>query len=262
MKLPNIRKLFEPDLGYIIADTDLDRADLQVVVWEADDTDLKRQLRLGVDLHIMNGIQIEGKEPPPEEELIETHPEYPEHKHRYARARVFAKAFVHGTNYGGKGRTMARVAGITVKEAEALQRRWFSIHPGIEIWHRRVEASLASTRSVRNAFGFRRLFFDRIDAIFPQALAWVPQSTVANVTNQGIINLYNNLPEVEVLLQVHDSIVWQIREARFQPLLPSIKKNLEITIPYPDPLIIPVGLKASKVSWGDCRECSWTGEYK
>jgi DNA polymerase-1 len=262
LQLPNIRKLFLADFGYIIADTDLDRADLQVVVWEADDADLKRQLRLGVDLHIMNGIQIEGKEPPPEDELIETHSNYPEHKKRFAKARVFAKAFIHGTNYGGKARTMARTAGIQVKEAERLQKRWFSIHPGIEAWHRRVEESLLRTRSVTNAFGFRRLFFERVDAIFPQALAWVPQSTVANVTNQGIINLYENLPQVQVLLQVHDSIVWQVRATQFKSLLPEIKKNLEILIPYPDPLLIPVGLKASPSSWGECRECSWTGEWK
>ena len=262
LRLPNIRKLFIPDPGYMIADTDLDRADLQVVVWEANDEDLKRRLKLGVDLHIANGIELIGKEPPPEEELIETHPEYPEHKKRFAQPRVFAKAFIHGTNYGGKARTMGRTAGITTAEADRFQKRWFSIHPGIKDWHNRVEDSLLHTRSVQNAFGFRRLFFDRVETVLPQALAWIPQSTVAKVTNQGIINLYNNLPEVDVLLQVHDSTVWQALEFRFRPLLPEIKKNLEITIPYPDPLIIPVGVKASTISWGDCRSYSWDGRLK
>ena len=37
--------MFVPDEGYLIADADLDRADLQVVVWEADDQDLKAKLR-------------------------------------------------------------------------------------------------------------------------------------------------------------------------------------------------------------------------
>jgi hypothetical protein len=262
LSLPNIRTLFLPDPGYIICDTDLDRADLQVVVWEAEDDDLKRQLALGVDLHILNGILLEGKEPPPEDELIETHPNYPEHKARYKQARVFAKAFVHGTNYGGKERTMARAAGCTTAEAAKLQARWFAVHPGIKAWHRRVEDSLARTRTVRNAFGFRRYFFDRIESVFPQALAWIPQSTVANVTNQGIINVHRNLPAVEILLQVHDSLVWQIRKAFFFRDLPKVKECLEIQVPYPDPLVIPVGLKASEKSWGECEEYSWEGKPK
>jgi len=37
LQLPNIRKIFTPDQDYTFFDMDLDRADLQVVVWEADD---------------------------------------------------------------------------------------------------------------------------------------------------------------------------------------------------------------------------------
>ena len=257
MKLPNVRELFIPDPGYLIGDVDLDRADLQVVVWEANDADLKRQLKLGVDLHIVNGMQLEGREPPPEEELIEAHPEYPEHKRRYARPREFAKAFIHGTNYGGKERTMARTAGITVHRAQQLQRRWFTLHPGIKEWHDRTEESLRTTRSVRNAFGFRRMYFDRIDSILPEALAWVPQSTVAIVTNKGLVNLDANLPQVELLLQVHDSLVFQY-EKRFDPTIRlKIRDNLLIEVPYEDPLIIPVGLKLSDKSWGHCKAANW-----
>ena len=205
----------------------------------------------------MNGMLLEGKEPPPEEELIETHPEYPEHKKRFAAPRQFAKSFVHGTNYGGKARTMARAANTTVARAEALQSRWFAIHPGIKDWHTRVEEGLYRNRSVRNAFGFRRVYFDRIDSVLPQALAWVPQSTVAIIINKGLVNLDTNVPEVELLLQVHDSLVFQF-EKRFDPAIrPKIRDNLLITVPYPDPLIIPVGLKLSDKSWGHCKEAKW-----
>lgn len=257
MKLPNIRTLFIPDPGYVICDCDLDRADLQVVVWEARDDDLKRQLRLGVDLHIMNGMEIRGHEPPPEDELIEGHPEYPEHKRRYVQARVFAKAFIHGTNYGGKARTMGIAAGITTHEAEALQRRWFSIHPGIKEWHHRTEQSLLTTRSVKNAFGFRRFYFDRIENILPEALAWVPQSTVAIVINKGLLNIHRNLPQVENLLQVHDSLVFQYLKSLDPEIRPKIRDELLIEIPYEDPLIIPVGMTMSEDSWGAVQSVDW-----
>ena len=255
--LPNIRRLYCPDPGHVICDTDLDRADLQVVVWESDDTDLKRRLRDGVDIHITNGLDIMNIPSPPEDELIISHPNYPEHLARFKKQRTFAKAFCHGTNYGGKPPTMAKVAGITIREAEAAQDRWFSAHPGIKNWHTRIEDSLISSRSVRNRFGFRRFYFDRIDSILPEALAWIPQSTVAIVTNLAWQRL-DALPWVDVLLQVHDSLVWQLpHQLVLQKKLPEVRDLFAVEIPYDDPLIIPVGLKTSSKSWGDCKETDW-----
>ena len=257
MKMPSVREMFVPDPGYYIADVDLDRADLQVVVWEADDADLKRQLHLGVDIHIINGCGLGGKEPPPEDELIESHPEFPEHLRRYSYWRQFAKNFVHGTNYGGKERTMAKVCGITVAHAEALQRRWFELHPGILKWHERVEADITSTRTVRNAFGFHRIYFDRIESVFTEALAWIPQSTVAIVINKGLLNLCNNLPQVQPLIQVHDSVVMQWPQSLDPGIRAKVREQMLIPVPYDDPLTIPVGLKLSAESWGKCKGAKW-----
>src|SRR6185437_5925094 len=61
---PNIRSMFIPDPGYIWFDGDLDRADLQVVAWEADDEMLKSALRMGADIHLMNAFVLQGKDPP------------------------------------------------------------------------------------------------------------------------------------------------------------------------------------------------------
>jgi len=230
--LPNVRKMFIPDPGYIIADCDLDRADLQVVVWEADDAEMKQMLRENVDVHTENAKII-------------------------GFSRDMAKRFIHGTNYGGSSRTMSRSCGITMHQADIAQRRWFAAHPGIVEWHRRTEHELMTRREVRNKFGYRRFYFGRIEGLLPEALAWVPQSTVAVVTNLGIINLYTNLPRIHVLMQVHDSLVLQIPKNLYPSILPTIRENLLITIPYPDPLIIPVGIKVSEKSWGDCVEVEW-----
>lgn len=257
IKMPNVRKNFIPDRGKTIFDIDLDRADLQVVVWEADDADLKRQLHLGVDLHIMNGILLAGKNPPPEEELIEDHPNYHEHKSRFKTERQLAKNFVHGTNYGGKERTMAAVCGISVSHCANLQARWFGIHPGIKRWHSRIERELQTRRFVTNQFGYRRYYFDRVDAILPEALAWIPQSTIANVTARMQHAVERGGFGVELLIQVHDSLVGQYLTANSATILPKLHDACIIKIPYSDPLIIPVGLKTSTVSWGDCEGTPW-----
>lgn len=226
---PDVRKMFVPDDDCFIMDWDLDRADLQVVVWEAGDEGLKQALRENVDLHTENAKVL----------LCQ---------------RNVAKTWVHGTNYGGSARTMASNCGITVHQSDTMRKRWFAAHPGIFEWHRRVEQSLASYRSVWNAFGYRRMYFDRIEGILPEALAWIPQSTVAIVINTGLVRVFHELPEVQLLLQVHDSLVMQSHRNNIPSVFPKIRKCLEVTVPYPDPLIIPVSAKGSYVSWGDCEK--------
>lgn len=251
-KLPNIRSMFIPDPGYIFFDMDLDRADLQVVVWEADDAMLKEALRLGTDIHLLNVFALDGKDPPPLEELVETHPRYDFHKGPRKLQREFAKVFCHASNYVGSARTVASHTGRTVHEVDRAQRLWFGAHPGIKRWHERVLEQITSRRYVENRFGYRWYIFDRIDSVLPEAVAWIPQSTVGNVINRAWKNIYDQLPNVEVLLQVHDSLGGQIPTHLLASQGPKMQELSRITIPYEDPLIIPVGLTTSPVSWGDC----------
>lgn len=252
LNLPNVRKLFIPDAGYTFFDMDLDRADLQVVVWEANDSELKAALHLGVDMHLLNAYTLAGKELPPLEELVESHNKYPDHRIPFKKERQLAKAFIHGTNYGGGPRTMAVAAGVTVHQADKFQQLYFGKYPGLKAWHERTLDQLTKYRFVQNAFGYRRYYFDRTDGLLPEALAWIPQSTVANVIDRAWVNIANNLPEVAILLQVHDSLAGQFRTTHKSTLLPLIKSYAQITVPYEDPLIIPVGIKTSEKSWGDC----------
>jgi DNA polymerase-1 len=247
---PNIRSMFVPDPGCTFWDGDLDRADLQVVAWEADDQMLKAALRLGVDIHLLNCYSLTGREEPSLEELCETHPRYQEHRGPRAELREFSKTFCHGTNYGGGSRTMAAHVGRTVHEVERSQRLWFGAHPGIKRWHERIELQVRNHHFVENRFGYRWYIFDRIEGILPEAIAWIPQSTVSIVINKIWANIYSALPEVDVLLQVHDSLCGQYPIGR-DDLIGKIVEQSKITIPYEDPLVIPFSVKTSNTSWGD-----------
>ena len=249
--LPNIRRLFIPDPGYTMFDSDLDRADLQVVVWESGEAELKSALRLGVDMHLLNAFTLAGKEPPLEE-LVETHPRYDSHRSSHKRERQLAKSFIHGTNYGGGPRTMAVAAGITVAQADRFQRIYFGKYPGIKRWHDRTLDQLNRLRYVENRFGYRRYYFDRVDGLLPEALAWVPQSTVAIYINKVWESLHRNAPHIQILLQVHDSLVGQFPTHRKTESIETIKSlGREIVIPYEEPLVIPLGVKTSESSWGE-----------
>lgn len=242
LKIPNLRRMFIPDPGMTIFDSDLQQADAQVVAWEADDDELKQIFRDPArDLHDENCRTIFNHAP----------------TGRYAPLRAKAKAGVHLTNYGGNARTLSKTLGITVHEADKFQATWFSAHPNIKDWHDEIERQLQTRRYVENKFGYRRFYFDRIERLLPEALAWIPQSTVGLVINHGWLNIDTNLPEVQILLQVHDSIVGQY-PTHFDPQIrPALREQLLVEVPYDDPLIIGVDIATSTKSWGDVTKGEW-----
>lgn len=158
--LPPIRQLLQPDPGSVLVEGDLERADAQFVAWYADEPELKQLFQSGHDIYVEEARWVYS-----DPTLAANSPE---------RQRL--KAACHLSNYGGKARTLAQTLGTTVLRAEQFQRRWFDRFPGILHWHTKVQQQLQLTRQVKNIWGFRRFYFDRIDGqILPQALAWLGQ---------------------------------------------------------------------------------------
>jgi DNA polymerase-1 len=245
--LPNVRKLFQPDPGYVIFDADLAGADAQVVAWEANDEELKQAFREGLDVHSHNAATMLG------DKFTRLSLDDPLRD----KLRKQNKGAVHATNYGAHPRTLAINFGWLVSEAEDFQRRWFGAHPGIKDWQERTDTSVSTTGTIRNKFGYHITFYDRPRNLLPKALAWVPQSTVALVCFKGALQIEKHLGDkVEFLLQVHDSLVFQIKWENIG-ILPKIKELLAVPVPYDDPLTIPWGLARSETSWGDVVDVEW-----
>lgn len=239
--LPNVRKVFIPDTDYILYEGDLKGADAQVVAWEAEDEDLKAAFRAGLDVHDKNAEDMWGSG------FMKLTGHLRKHK------RQECKHTVHGCNYGCTPRTTAIQRGWLVIEAERFHNRWFSMHPGIKKnFHGKVESWLQQNNTIWNAFGFRRIFFDRPSENFTEALAWIPQSTVALNSYMGFFQIQDRWGEdvIQELLQNHDSMAWQVH-VNLAPPVSELKKTLKVKTPYPDPLYIPWDLKWSRKSWGE-----------
>jgi DNA polymerase len=250
---PNLRKMFIPDEGYVIADHDLEQADARIVAWEADCPSLKEIFNDPTrDLHNENAEIIYG--------------------HTGGDYRKGAKAGVHATNYVATARVLATTLGITVHEAERFITRYFGERPEVKKWHERILIELQTKRYVENIFGYRRFYFDRIEDLLKEAVAWIPQSTVALAVNIGIKRVERELPWAQFLLQVHDSAVHQFpidsvwaretepqntagEEQAFytQHAFEQIRKKMEVSLPYDDPMTIPVSGGWSLKSWGHCK---------
>jgi len=242
---PNLRKMFVPDPGYAIADHDGEQADARVVAWESDCPSLKEIFNdASRDLHGENCEIIFGKC------LGKGDPN-----------RQRAKQGVHAANYAAAATVIAAALGITVHEAERFLTRYFGERPEVAEWHERVGVQLQSHRYVENVFGYRRFYFGRIEGLLKEALAWIPQSTVAIAINLGIKAVERDLPWAEFLLQVHDSAVHQFpirnTSAPFKDIemdFELIRKKMEIVLPYEDnPMTIPISGSWSLKSWGDCK---------
>lgn len=244
--LPNIRKLFIPDKGKTIFEADLSGADGQVVAWEADDKELKQWLRDGVDMHVKHCAEVGG-----EKQILTLD----KTSYAYHKLRQSYKHATHGVHYVASAKAISSHPSIqwSMDKATRYRTNYLLRRPGIKEWHDRTSKELQLKRTATNRFGYRIIYFDRIDGLLPQAVAWVPQSTVALVCFKGAKRMRKELAWAEILLQVHDSLVFQVPNHRAEQT-ETIKRTLEIVVPYPEPLIIPWGLKASTKSWGDCEK--------
>lgn len=238
LELPNVRTLFTPDPGYTFFDIDLNSADLRIVVWESDEPEMKAMLAQGLDPYteiakeFYHDTTITKKDP---------------------RRQKF-KAFAHGTNYLGTAKGLAERLGLSIHEAERTQAWYFQRFPRIKRWQDDLKDQVVKRRMVQNVFGYRCYFFDRIEGtVFNQAAAWIPQSTVGCLINRAYVAIDRELADVEVLLQVHDSLAGQYPTASAVDWKSQIIDLAQIPLPYDDPLTIPVGVKTSAESWGDCK---------
>lgn len=235
MHLPVLRRLIIPDPGMTLLDLDLSAADAQVVAWASGDELLKQQLRAGEDLYMetKSGLWSECIHIP----------------------RGRRKNCVHSADYGASYKTIGDKYIGDRNVARRWLNKWFNLHPRVRAWQRATEFALQSNRTVTNAWGFRRVYTDRLDYLLPQALAWIGQSTVAITINKILLRVdhaheHEDLP-IELLLQDHDNLVMQCPTDRLSEALPRLLTLARVPIPFSDPLVISASLKASQRSWAD-----------
>lgn len=238
MPMPNIRTMFVPDDGKIMWDLDLDSADLRIVTWESDCKGMKDLFTRGEKPYL-----VVAREYHHDPTISKKHPAY----------QTFKK-LCHGTNYLGKANEIAGQCGLSVREVERIQKWYFGMFPEIEAWQKRIIRKADTTATMSNAFGYKRKWYDRVAGnVYNEMIAWIPQSTVAIIINKAYVAIDANLPEVEVLLQVHDSLTGTAPLDNWEKHKADILAQAQIVVPYEDPLIVPPGLKWSEKSWGDCK---------
>jgi DNA polymerase I-like protein with 3'-5' exonuclease and polymerase domains len=122
--------------------------------------------------------------------------------------RFYSKKLGHGSNYVGKPPTLAKHSKLPIAACEAFQEAYFFGFPGFPLWHEWVHEQLMTTQSLTTIWGRTRHFFGRPDddSTLREAVAYSPQSSTADRMNLALWRIWRYMPEVKILMQVHDAI--------------------------------------------------------
>jgi len=178
--------------------------------------------------------------------------------------RDLAKKLGHGTNYFGTPRTMARHTKVDRGTIEAFQRNYFAAFPAIgsfertrddlDNWHNRVRRQLREDSYLTTLLGRRRYFFGRWndDETLRAAIAYAPQSMTADEIDQGMLRLFRAQRGIQLLVQVHDSVLIQYPEEREAEIVPWALNEMRIHIPLEEgrDFVVPTEAKVGW-NWGD-----------
>ncbi|MCK4308178.1 hypothetical protein KAW50_08145 [candidate division WOR-3 bacterium] len=183
--------------------------------------------------------------------------------------RFWGKKGNHAVNYDYGYKSFALEYEITESEAKYIMEKIHIAYPQIrQGYHPLIQFMLKKDRTIINLFGRKRIFMGPIIsnppsvplaacvATYRKGYAHLPQSTTADKINeQGIEYIYynqNDFRSIELLTQVHDSVVFQIPLSipwkQHAEMLLKIKKSLETPMYWRDiKITVPADL-----SIGNC----------
>jgi len=116
-----------------------------------------------------------------------------------------------------------------------FQRNYLKTFSGIPAWHSWVRSKVLKDGWITTFMGRQRHFMGRRweAETIRAAIAYEPQSSIADYLNKGLLSVWSASVSlgVELLLQVHDAIVFQYPEERENEIIPAVRKLIEIEVP-------------------------------
>lgn len=181
--------------------------------------------------------------------------------------RDMAKRGGHGTNYYGTPRTMATHLKVQTVLIETFQRGYFAAFPGIVDWHLTTIAKLQRDGVLVTPLNRERRFWGRSGdpATHREAIAFVPQSTVADVMNEGLYAcqrwLLRHVPQVHdvparlgnsvaftrggLLAQIHDAGLFLLPESEWQDIAKELLREILYPVDFGDLGVMTIPADAS-----------------
>lgn len=243
-----IRKSFISEKGWKLVTFDYSQIELRVAAFLSGDKKLIEIFKEGRDVHNAVASEVFGVEP--------------ENVTKEMRAR--AKVINFGVMYGMGVTALQKNIGTDRKEAQEFLDGYFNKFSGLAEYLENVKRETAQKGFTETFFGRRRYFPD-IHSKLPfmkaqaerMAINAPIQGTGADITKIAMLQVDKFLKQkglegdVRLLLQVHDELVYEIKENIVESVAPEIKKIMQNVI---DPKKTKGVTLSANASFGD----NWT----
>lgn len=222
------KDIIEATPGFEFLEVDKAQIELRILAYLVDDEAWIRAFELNEDVHLYTTADLFSIKP---HEVVKWQ-------------RDFAKTFTYGAIlYGGTAKTVRRQALSRalrerdkstpiplLADIEKCQQAFFKKHPGIQRFQQKIANTIRSTGQLRSSSPTRRLriFLRTGEAAVRAGYNHPIQEFAAYVIGNEMIQLNNILLEPEGMdLQVHDSLLLELREETFEERATMVKKVME-----------------------------------
>ncbi len=209
--LPNVRNFYTASDGHVLIQADYSQAELRVAAVLSGDKNLQDIYYNGLDLHTEVATEFYGAD------FNKEH-------------RVRAKTTNFGILYGQEEFSLSQQLHITVEEARRLINAWWHRFPEVRVWVREQHKRILKDGYLTTATGRRRRFHLITDEnkhhTLKEGVNCLIQSPASDLCLYSLIRL-SEVPFLNILLTVHDSILFETKPAYREESVSLIKKTME-----------------------------------
>ena len=232
-----VREAFVAPAGRVIASADYSQIELRIMAHLSGDHSLLHAFHAGLDVHRATAAEVFGVEV---DQVT-------------SEQRRYAKVINFGLIYGMSSFGLAKNLGIETKAAAAYIDRYFQRYPGVKQYMDETKASAKSMGYVETVFG-RRLYLPEINspngprrAGAERAAINAPmQGTAADLIKMAMVAVQKELdahkPDIKMVLQVHDELVFELPEGEVDWLKSHIPRLMAEVAALKVPLLAEVGV--------------------
>ncbi len=231
-----IRQAFIAPENYVLLAADYSQIELRIMAHLSEDKDLLAAFGQNEDIHRKTAAEVFAKAP----DKVNSD------------ERRAAKAINFGLIYGMSPFGLAKQLGITRREAKDYVDRYFEHYPDVKNYMEITREKAKAQGYVETVFG-RRLYLPEINdrnAARRQyaertAVNAPMQGTAADIIKRAMIDIQNYLnkdyPDVKLIMQVHDELVFEIHEDKVEILKPEIRRIMTDAAKLAVPLLVDIG---------------------
>ena len=227
-----IREAFVPDKGNILISADYSQIELRIMAHLSKDKNLTHAFNNNLDVHSATASEVFGVSL---EDVTQDH-------------RRSAKAINFGLMYGMSAFGLTRQLDIPRAEAQKYLDTYFERYTGVKDYMANIKAQAKEDMFVETIMG-RRLYLNEINAAnglrrqaAERAAINAPlQGSAADIIKKAMIDidafLDKEMPEVKMIMQVHDELIFETPEKNAQEVLSTMKDMMEAAVKLDIPLI-------------------------